>query len=158
MVGMTWSQGYAFRPFQVKTTDLEFTYSRRSTASNPNGESKGCNISAVWNPRYQDTLIKGARQGFQLGNIQGASKVSAHRMWKGFLAINGELGGIQPADIIQRGHTRNYTGYTIGFRVPIREQVKRDAKKKALKGWDRGAGKKMPDIDGNISSSSDAST
>ncbi|KAL2043235.1 hypothetical protein N7G274_004295 [Stereocaulon virgatum] len=143
MVGKAWSQGYAFRPFQVKTTDLEFTYSRRSTASNPNGKSKGCNISAVWNPRYQDTLINGARQGFQLGNMKSASKVSAHKMWMDFMSINKELGGIRPADIIQRGHTRDYTGYTIGFRVPTREQVKKDTKKEALKGWDRGADKKI---------------
>lgn len=56
--GRRWEGGYAFMPFVVRTTVVEFKYSRRS------GGKAGCNVSAVWVKGVGgETLVGGVLQG-----------------------------------------------------------------------------------------------
>ena len=132
MAGKTWSQGYAFRPFQMKTTHLEFSFSRRSTLADPNSQSKGSNISAVWTPRLQETLINGVLQGRKQTDPKGASQLSRNKMWTLCQDTDRTLGRSLLVDPSSMAHKR--TGP-----LATRQQVKEDAKKEALRVWGKGA-------------------
>ena len=79
LVGSTWPGGFAFRPFDVFTTERNFEYSRRTIFS-ASTETKGSNISALWNPHMQETVINGVKQGWKQGDERGASAVSRAKM------------------------------------------------------------------------------
>ena len=80
IVGSNWLAGYGFRPFRVKTTEIAFHYARK--AANTNSDScKSSNISAVWTPRHQETLINGVLQGRKQTDQKGACALSRVRIW-----------------------------------------------------------------------------
>lgn len=80
-----WGDGHAFHPFRVRTTNLDFSYSRRNAMANSKGESKGCNISVVWTLGLQETLINGVLQGRKQTDPKGASALSKAKIWELFL-------------------------------------------------------------------------
>ncbi len=134
----TWSEGYAFRPFQVKPTDLEFNYSRRrANVASQNTESKGSNISTVWTPRLQETLINGVLQGRKQTDAKGASASSRNKMQELLLDI---IIGLESAMAHEIAGLGSYAKIKGAKPLEVRRQVKNDAKMEALKGWDDGAG------------------
>ena len=90
VAGKTWPGGYSYRPFNVRTTELEFDFSRRSLPSSKT-ESKGSNVSAVWTPNIQETLVNGVLQGRKQADPKGASAVSKRRMWEIVSSAIGKL-------------------------------------------------------------------
>ena len=86
-----WPGGFAFHPFRAETTHLEFQYSRRSTSN----LAKSSNISAVWSPYAQQTLINGVLQGWKQSNPRGASVISRALLVKDILVLRQWSG--QPA-------------------------------------------------------------
>ena len=74
-----WSGGYAFRPFQIKSTSREFRLSQsslRTTSRHP----KVSNLSAIWTPSLQEVLIGGVQQGKKQLDHKGASALSRSKM------------------------------------------------------------------------------
>ena len=122
----TWGDGHAFHPFRVRTTDLDFSYSRRNAIANSNGESKGCNISVVWTLGLQETLINGVLQGRKQTDPKGASALSKAKIWDLFLELH-ELVVSDDSTLIDMGPSL------------IRGYVKKVVKEEALQGWDQGA-------------------
>lgn len=122
-----WSGGYAYNPFSVKTTEIEFAYSR-GHGSKDGGKS--CNISAVWTPGIQETLINGVLQGRKQGDPKGASKLSRSGMWELWKEIHRivDASGV-PVDL-------SYEKMKEIDALASRRQVKEDTKRVALKGWD----------------------
>lgn len=134
----TWSEGYAFHPIQVKPTDLEFNYSRRcAKVASRNAESKGSNISAVWTPRLQETLINGVLQGRKQTDAKGASALSRNKMQELLLEIIFRLESSMAKEITGLGSYAKIKG---AKPLDIRRHIKEDVKMEALKGWDDGAG------------------
>ncbi|MCJ1457324.1 hypothetical protein MMC28_007692 [Mycoblastus sanguinarius] len=126
-----WPAGYAFRPFQVKTTDLDFEHSRR--AANATG-SKGCNVSAVWIPGHRETLINGVLQGRKQTDPKGASALSQTEMWNLLLktiAIVERLAFDEGLDL------SSYSMLKQSKSLLDRQKIKDDVRREALKGWVR---------------------
>ncbi len=129
----TWSGGYAFHPFKFDTTELAFKYSRHNAGASLIGPTKGCNISAVWNPYIQETLINGVLQGRKQTDPRGASALSKARMFSQYLEVHSmqemrwSHGSVAIFD---------HTSLKKSDALKVRRQVKTMAKEKALKGWD----------------------
>ncbi|KAL6713270.1 hypothetical protein ACLMJK_008735 [Lecanora helva] len=129
VTGSVWEQGYAFRPFKVETTDIEFPFSRHSVA----GGSKGCNISAVWTPHVCETLVNGVLQGRKQTDLKGASSISKTRLWEVFRKTHHLL---EEQGAMKAMNTDDYHNFKKCDILQGREEVKRKAKENALEGWD----------------------
>ena len=121
-----WNEGYAYNPFSVKTTEIQFAYSRDHV---PKEGGKSCNISTVWTPGIQETLINGVLQGRKQIDPKGASKISRSRMWEFLKEINDIIGSTGvPTDL-------PYEKIKELDALASRRQVKEETKKVALMGW-----------------------
>jgi tRNA-specific adenosine deaminase 1 len=103
VVGVELGGGYRFRPLHARATRREFTYSRRGLRSL---DTKGTaetqatdhamfipsNISVVYTPSVQETLINGVLQGRKQSDERGASAVCRKMMWKAVDEVIGLLG------------------------------------------------------------------
>ncbi len=129
IAGKTWDEGYSYHPFEVKPTEMDFAYSRHKANDGSKSASKSCNISAIWTPGLQETLINGVLQGRKQTDPKGASALSNTRMAKLFLEINKVLSGSAPIDL-PHNMLKQLDPLT------VRRQVKEETKSAALKGWD----------------------
>lgn len=135
VVGLTWLAGFEFRPFRVGTTEIEFHFSRRAAGTNLDGH-KGSNISAVWTPRHQETLINGVLQGRKQTDLLGASVLSRIHIWNLLLET------IDLMDIPALRNVLSMSSYLDMKRsqdLGHRRRVKEDVKREALKGWNKGS-------------------
>ncbi|OCK76697.1 tRNA-specific adenosine deaminase [Lepidopterella palustris CBS 459.81] len=129
-------QGYNFHPFKVETVDREFAYSRRCIHHQKPIPS---NLSAVYFPHFQETLIGGVLQGRKQFDPRGASKLCRKSMWKAvadvaaFLAI--------PA-LVEATKGPRYEDVKAGDLLVGRREVEEVVKGKygPLKGWVRNEG------------------
>lgn len=133
MATQMWSGGYAFHPFKVNTTELDFKYSRRNAGESPTGEVKGSNISAVWNLHIQETLINGVLQGRKRTDPRGASALSKSRTFRLFVEIHSLLETRRGVETVV---IPDYQSLKNSDPLKDRRRVKIKAKEKALKGWD----------------------
>ena len=131
VIGLTWQGGYGFRPFQVKTTEIAFHYSRRAAGGNLNTR-KGSNISAVWTPRHQETLINGVLQGHKQIDRMGASALSRIQIWDLLLEAIALIDVAAPRYILE---LPSYLDMKKSRDLRQRQHVKEDVKREALKGW-----------------------
>lgn len=129
--GSTWPANYGFRPFRVKTTEIDFRYSRRTAHTNL-GHCKGSNISAVWTPRHQETLINGVLQGRKQTDRMGASALSRTKIWNLLLEI---IGLIDIPALKRFLKISSYLDMKRSQDLEYRRRVKQDVKSEALKGW-----------------------
>lgn len=133
VVGSNWLGGYGFRPFRLETTGITFHNSRRAAGRNVDG-CRGSNISAVWTPRLEETLINGVLQGRKQTDLKGASALSRVQIWNLLLeTIN--LSDIPTLRNIHELHT--YPEMKVSQGLRDRRRVKTDVKEKALKGWNQ---------------------
>ena len=123
-----WPGGYAFRPFTVKLTDVQFPYSRHSVKSS----GRGCNIVAIWTPNTQETLVNGVLQGRKQSDAKGASSLSITQMWKLFSKVQCMLPVCEPNETIMRN---SYQDLKLSQDLKARRDVKHEVKEKALQGW-----------------------
>ena len=124
VAGKTWPGGYNYRPVHVRTTEVEFEFSRRSIGS-LNAQPRGSNISAVWTPGIQETLINGVLQGRKQVDPRGASAISRKRISEKTLCVSNELN----RDKIPAEPDFSSTAFE------QRKLVKGDVISNALKGW-----------------------
>ena len=126
-----WPSTYAFRPFQVKGTDLDLSISRKS-AHSKSDVIKGSNLSAVWTPYMQEILINGVLQGRKQGDPKGASMLSRKKMAEQVCSV------VPLCEILAIEHVLLYTSYKAmkaSRRLSDRHHVKTDVISKALKDW-----------------------
>ena len=130
-VGLSWPGNYNFRPFRIETTEITFQYSRRAAGTNAKG-CKGSNVSAVWTPNHQETIINGVLQGRKQTDRMGASALSRVQIWNLFLqtvnvldvhSLNKSLGWSSYKDMKSSQGLKN------------RRQVKINVINDVLKGW-----------------------
>jgi tRNA-specific adenosine deaminase 1 len=131
----SWSGGLAFRPFDVESTSLNFSYSRRSFDAEHSLVAS--NISAVYSPYFQETLIGGVLQGRKPSDPRGASIISRRRMWSAAAEVASVLSLNQ---VIQAIDGNSYSAFKTSPLLACRREVKADVLHTALKGWLRNDG------------------
>jgi tRNA-specific adenosine deaminase 1 len=130
-----WRGGYAFKPFQVIETGLEFEFSRRgSTASS---DSAGSNITAIWTPQFMEVLIGGSVQGNKQFSHQGSSVISKYNMWKLACSMSHNLTPNTTGLYVDRG---SYADLKASHLFEHRQEVKRLVRQEALQNWTRNVG------------------
>ena len=135
VVSSTWLADYGFRPFRVETTEIDFHYSRRAAGTKSDG-CKGSNISAVWTPRHQETLINGVLQGRKQTDRMGASALSRMQIWNLLLGTIGLIGVPALRNVLEMS---SYLDMKRSQDLEYRRRLKDDVKSTALKGWNNGS-------------------
>lgn len=131
----SWDGGYAFRPFEVRTTALEFGFSRRGEGKKDDNYVAS-NLATAWTCHgLSESLVGGVKQGRKQADPKGGSAVSRRTMW----ALAHDLGSILALDGSVFGHDI-YTELKEAEMLASRRQVKHDMRADALKGWVRNAG------------------
>ena len=131
VVGSTWLAGYGYQPFRVETTEITFQYSRKAAGTKLNG-CKSSNISAVWTPCHQETLINGVLQGRKQTDPKGASALSRARMCMLLLET------VSLIDVPALRYILKVSSYLDMKNLPDlkhRRRVKEEVKSESLKGW-----------------------
>lgn len=132
-----WPGGYAFRPFNVRTTEHEFAYSRRSKPA-ASRELRTSNIAAAFNPHLQEALIVGRLQGRQKFDPKAASAICNKRMWKMTMQVLAALG--TPRLLQTVSDSLNVQRWKDSTLFADRQKVKADVRTEALRGWVRNEG------------------
>ncbi|KAF1843056.1 uncharacterized protein K460DRAFT_367985 [Cucurbitaria berberidis CBS 394.84] len=125
----TWQGGYGFHPFNVRPSSREFAWSRRSIGLGE--KAVPSNLSAVWTPSWQETLIGGVLQGRKQTDPRGASQLCRRSMWKTAVQVAGLVG--MPL-LIEAFGKAAYKEMKDDTAIAHRRRVKNDMKI-ALKGW-----------------------
>ena len=131
VVGSNWPAHYNFCPFQIETTEITFHYSRRAACTNAKG-CKGSNVSAVWTPNHQETLINGVLQGRKQTDRIGASALSRVQIWNLLLQTVNLLDNPSLKSSLELS---SYMDMKLSQGLKHRRHVKNNVKSQALKGW-----------------------
>ncbi|KAK3330555.1 adenosine deaminase/editase [Apodospora peruviana] len=147
---------YSFTPFSIRTTILEFGFSKRTavaastsprnTTTNPSDNSNivASNLAVAWSANGLDEgLVGGVLQGRKQFVPKGASSVSRRKLWEMAIQVAGQL----PPDMVGReilgkalDAGRTYDDVKGCDLLADRRRVKDDARREALKGWIRNTG------------------
>ncbi|KAL8937060.1 MAG: hypothetical protein Q9211_003882 [Gyalolechia sp. 1 TL-2023] len=132
-----WPGGYAFRPFNVRTTKQEFIYSRRNKPVTSQ-ELRTSNLAAVYNARLQEALVVGRLQGRRKVDPKAASAICSTRMWKTALQVLAALG--MPKLLQQMTGSSDIRGWKESAIFTDRQRVKSMVRSRALCNWIRNDG------------------
>lgn len=139
LIGKQWPGGYAFKPFTIEASDIEFKYSKRSVQARSSSISAS-NLATAWSlSGLEETLIGGVLQGRKAFDIRGASQTSKRQMWAAASEVAARLD--DPTVAVQ--HHLNVTTYREVKDGPLlvyRRTVKAEVRKEALVGWIRNEG------------------
>ncbi|KAF4892106.1 tRNA-specific adenosine deaminase 1 [Colletotrichum fructicola] len=132
--GQAWSGGYRFAPFEVRTTEREFAFSKREVKARAE-KIAASNLAAAWTAGgLEEGMMGGVLQGRKAFDARGASAVSRRRMWEEVAAIADELGddgeGLRSA---LAGVT--YADVKGSEMLAARREIKMEARREALAGW-----------------------
>jgi len=125
-----WKGGYRWSEFDVKPTDREFKWSRRNIALGE--KAVASNLSAVWSPAWQETLIGGVMQGRKQLDPRGASAICRRSMWKTAIQVAALAAVPVLSQVLGKRAYANMKGDEI---FEARKKVKTDVKTSSLKGW-----------------------
>lgn len=126
----SWRGGYRWHPFDVRPTQREFAWSRRSVAAHE--KAVASNLSAVFTPSWQETLIGGVLQGRKQFDPRGASRVCRRSAW--ILAV--QIAGIAGASAVLEALTKStYRDVKVSEPLDARRKVKKDVQEHGLGGW-----------------------
>jgi tRNA-specific adenosine deaminase 1 len=130
-----WRGGYRWHPFAVQSTTREFAWSRRSIT--PGQKAVASNLSAVWTPSWQETLIGGVLQGRKQLDPRGASNICRASIWKTAVQLAGAVGA--PL-LLEALADSSYKACKDGPLLEQRRRVKRETKQHGLDGWIKNSG------------------
>lgn len=133
-----WQGGYEFCPFEVHTTSLEFSFSRRRSGEDEPDKVKyvASHLSIAWTANgLGENIVGGVLQGRKPTDPRGGSRLSRKAMWHLAGDIVSSLGS--PDIVSGRG---SYKQLKDGQRLAGRRVVKQDVTAQALKGWVRNGG------------------
>jgi tRNA-specific adenosine deaminase 1 len=130
-----WKGGYRWREFEVRGTQREFVWSRRAVGRGENAIA--CNVSALWTPGWQETLIGGVLQGRRQFDPRGASSICRRSMWKMAVQIAAVAGVPAVIEVLEKS---TYNEVKDGEILAERSKVKVDVQRAALKGWVKNSG------------------
>ncbi|KAK0764001.1 hypothetical protein N5P37_003395 [Trichoderma harzianum] len=139
VIGKQWAEGYAFRPFNVEATTVEFEFSKRAVQARSKVISAS-NLAATWSASgFEETILGGVLQGRKQFDIRGASKTSRRQMWLKSKELSDQLsasnagrhGGLQE----HFSSASSYQDIKDGPLLAERRQAKAQVRQLALKGW-----------------------
>ncbi|KAG9241731.1 tRNA-specific adenosine deaminase [Calycina marina] len=144
--------GYAFRPFEIITTNHDFKFSRRQTLEE--GEKLfASNVAASWissrtsSTAQTEVLIGGFLQGRKKLDILGASRASRRSLWKLALQIATIVAVPKISGALSSSTYREVKASDL---LGTRRRVKEEVRRKALQGWIVNVGDDEWIIDGAI--------
>ncbi|KAF2634856.1 hypothetical protein P280DRAFT_474302 [Massarina eburnea CBS 473.64] len=132
-----WNGGYKWHGFDVVGTQREFEWCRRNVEVGKGQKAVAANMSAVWTPGWQETLIGGVLQGRKQFDPRGASGISRMGMWKVAVQIAAVAGVPMLVDALAK---KTYREVKCDGLFADRTKVKEDVRNASLKGWVRNAG------------------
>ncbi|ROW10185.1 hypothetical protein VMCG_01870 [Cytospora schulzeri] len=131
-----WEDGYAFRPFEVRTTGPEFKYSRRGPEHQETAKYVASNLATAWSCNgLAENVIGGVLQGRKQSDPRGGSVVSRGKMW----ALTTEIARLAGVGELANLHG-TYEEMKEGRLMAGRRKVKEEVRGSALKGWVRNTG------------------
>ncbi|KAI8265281.1 tRNA-specific adenosine deaminase 1 [Colletotrichum sp. SAR11_239] len=132
--GRVWSGGYRFAPFEVRTTEREFAFSKREVRGRAE-KIAASNLAAAWTAGgLEEGTMGGVLQGRKAFDARGASAVSRRRMWEEVAAVAEELG--DDGDGLRRALAGvTYADVKGSELLAARRKVKMEARREALAGW-----------------------
>ena len=125
-----WRGGYRWHPFEVRPTTREFPWSRRTIG--PGEKAVASNLSAVWTPSWQETLIGGVLQGRKQLDPRGASNICRTSIWKTAVQLASVVGAPM---LIETLSDSSYKACKDGKLLEHRRRVKHQVKQQGLGGW-----------------------
>ncbi|KAJ0123135.1 adenosine-deaminase [Diaporthe amygdali] len=132
----SWEDGYAFHPFVVCTTEVEFEYSRRGPAHSEELRYVASNLATAWSCNdLAENLIGGVLQGRKQSDARAGSAVSRGKMW----ALVEEIARLVEPNVIPLT-LETYGLVKDSLDLATRSRVKQDVRGMALKGWVRNTG------------------
>lgn len=131
----SWRGGYRWQPFAVRPTQREFAWSRRSAAAHE--KAVASNLSAVFTPSWQETLIAGVLQGRKQLDPRGASRICRTSMWM----LARQIAAIAGAPAVLEALTKpTYRDVKASGTLNARRKVKTDVREHGLGGWVQNVG------------------
>ncbi|KAF2449769.1 hypothetical protein P171DRAFT_427928 [Karstenula rhodostoma CBS 690.94] len=125
-----WEGGYRWSAFSVVGTTREFVWSRRMVP--PAARAASSNLSAVWTPAWQETVIGGVLQGRKQFDPRGASRICRRGMWEVAVRVAAGVGVSALCEVLGK---KEYRDVKEGDVLGARRRVKEDVKKVGLSGW-----------------------
>lgn len=105
----------------------------------PNEQRVPFNVSAVYTPHFQETLVNGVLQGRKQLDPNGASILCRKRTWNAVAEVISLMGSTPLQDMISEGGTyltiKNLSNDDDDAFLGRRAAVKKDAIALALRGW-----------------------
>lgn len=127
-----WEGGYRFHPFEIKTTEKEFRFSRRG-----GGKLVPSNLAAAWTPYGEETLIGGVLQGRKQFDPRGASMLCRKSMWE----LAAEVAALVTVPAVSQALSLgSYELVKANGLLEERRNVKEEVEDAALRGWVRNEG------------------
>ncbi|EPE04649.1 trna-specific adenosine deaminase [Ophiostoma piceae UAMH 11346] len=135
VAGRKWPGGYAYMPLNVQTTDLEFSFSKRSVRS-AGASSASSNLSVAWTQNgINECLVNGVMRGRKAFDPAGASMVSRRQMWRLARQVASEVEVEGDEELKKVFNSETYARLKRSSLFAARERVKEDVKMLALRGW-----------------------
>jgi tRNA-specific adenosine deaminase 1 len=139
LIGKQWNAGYAFKPFKVEATTVEFEFSKRAVQARSSTISAS-NLAATWSAsEFEETILGGVLQGRKQFDVRGASKTSRRQMWIMAKQLSDKLSATDDGE-----HSRlqehfssagTYQDVKDGPLLAERRHVKSQVWQLSLKGW-----------------------
>jgi len=129
-VTASWPKRFSVQAPDIVTTDLEFSFSKRSSSDEQ--KIKPSNVTAVYTPHFQETLIGGILQGRKQGDPQAASAIARKSMWRAFVDVAEVLG----SPVLLRSTCQpSYGEFKANRALEARRRVSNEVKEHTLQGW-----------------------
>jgi tRNA-specific adenosine deaminase 1 len=144
--GYQWASGYAFTPFIMDTTSVEFKFSKRAVSQRSDKITSSPQAAAWLASHIEETIHGGVIQGTKPFDVKGASNLSRRRMW---LAAR-DLADRPCEDLEDIRNVLNcctYDQVKTGTLLIDRAMVKGHARGTALTGWIKNDGDSSFTID-----------
>lgn len=125
-----WPPSYQYQTFRVRTTNLEFSLSRRSGSRGQ--KMTPSNLTAVYTPHFQETLIGGVLQGRKQGDPQAPSIIARKSMWRAVADVTETIGSPALLENVQKA---TYGEFKAASLFECRRRAANDVKSVVLKGW-----------------------
>ena len=137
MAGMEWDGGYSFHGVEIRTSEREFEFSRRTEVAS-HEKLIASNLAAAWTPFFEESLIGGVLQGRKAFDPKGAGKSCKMSLWHTAVNVARLLGNEE--DLLDALEGAEYADVKAGKMAKQRQAVKEAVRRNALKGWMRNEG------------------
>ncbi|KAB5528866.1 adenosine-deaminase domain-containing protein [Coniochaeta sp. 2T2.1] len=137
VAGRRWEGGYKWAEFAVRTTGLEFQFSKREVGRTCD-KTSASNLAVAWTGNgLEEGLVGGVLQGRKQFDVRGGSGTCRRRIWQ----LAREVAGMERDEELGRALEGEKYGDVKGVGLlDRRRRVKDDVRGEVLRGWVRNVG------------------